>query len=428
ETVRRDTEPVWSAGAYETRPGTMAGMQSLAQIELGAEERLSSGIKDLDLVLGGGIVAGSLVLIAGEPGVGKSTLLLEICRAIKGDVLYFSGEESVRQIALRSRRMEIERPDVFVVRETDPAKISTLVQQQKPALVLIDSIQTLYRPDSQQIPGMPGQLKESTMLLMDTAKRSQVPIVISGHITKEGNVAGPRMLEHMVDTVLLFESDRLNHLRLLRANKNRFGSVGEVALFEMHTGGLRTTAFAALQADQMHGSPAPGRLASVLQEGSRSICLEVQALVSRNPYGPIRRMAEGLDSKRVNLLAAVLEKYLKLRLADCDIFANLAGGLSGRDPALDLALCAAIASSCEERLIDGRSACIGEVGLSGEVRPVHRLMERLQELERLGYQRVYGPPDMLDPKFQRSRPQQMELVVLQHISELGRLWPAGAAG
>lgn len=366
----------------------MERMEPMANFDAQLPKRIHTGIDDFDLVVGGGVVEGSFILLAGEPGVGKSTLLLEICRKPAVKVFYFTSEESQSQVGLRARRMGIDLNQLYLARESSPEIIVSRMQKEKPGLVLVDSIQTLFSPGNNQLPGMTGQLKSSAMTLLEAAKSFQIPVIVSGHITKDGNVAGPKMLEHMVDTVLYFESDRLNHYRMLRAIKNRFGPVGEVAIFEMMPKGLLSVDVNTIDSRGTHPKNSPGRVISVVREGTRSIVVEVQSLVSRCPYGPARRMAEGLDSKRVVLMAAVIEKFLKYRLAECDIFTNLTGGLDAHEPALDLSICAAIMSSYQELAVAPLTAFIGEVGLSGEVRPVARISSRVMELDRIGYNTV----------------------------------------
>ncbi len=413
------------AGSSGVR-GRLEPLEPLSAIGAAEESRSSSGIPDLDLVLGGGLVAGSFVLIGGEPGVGKSTLLLEIARSFSHKMYYFIGYESVQLVALRARRLGLEDDAkkgerLFISRETDLESICTRISRERPAVAVIDSIQTVYGAGRDALPGSVAQLKEAAMMLLETAKTSRVPVIVSGHITKDGAIAGPRLLEHMVDTVLYFESDRLNHYRMLRAIKNRFGPVGEAAFFEMYAGGLR--ALEGLRPTVIHDS-APGRVYSVILEGSRPIGVEVQSLVSRSAYGQCRRMAEGLDNRRLVLLAAVLEKYLKARLAECDIFANLAGGLTADEPALDLALCAAILSSYQEADLAGLG-CVGEVGLSGEVRPVARLDERIAELTRLGCRRILVPARArgvkMDPNIAKSADAAgVELIEIPDVATLAR--------
>lgn len=365
----------------------LEALPSLNTVEADETIRKTTGIADLDLILGGGLVPGSFLLIAGEPGAGKSTLMLEISRAFPGKLYYFSGEESAAQVKLRADRMKLSGERLFISRETSVETICTRIQKEKPDLVIIDSIQTVHTGGL--IPGSVSQLRDASVAIMETAKATKIPVIITGHITKEGSIAGPRLLEHMVDGVLYFENDRLNHYRILRAFKNRFGPVGEVAIFEMAQTGLKnvdTFPFAG----KASGS---GCVFSAFCEGSRSIAVEVQALVSRAAYGPARRMAEGLDNRRLILISAVLEKFLKLNLAECDIFANLTGGLSADEPALDLALAVAVISSYKEIPVKKQTAFFGEVGLGGEIRPVARLTSRIKELTNTGFEHFIVPAD-----------------------------------
>ncbi len=370
--------------------GSSANIQKLSEIETGTADRLPTGVGELDIVLGGGIVPGSFILIGGEPGVGKSTLILEAARNFTGKFYYFSGEESPGQIKMRADRMGLNAQNLFISRETDLDSICSRLVSEKPAIAVIDSVQTVHRSSHEGTPGSVGQMKEAASALMDVCKRTMIPVMITGHLTREGSIAGPRLLEHMVDVVLYFESDRLNHYRLLRAVKNRFGPVGEVAIFEMASRGLTEVKdFPSIAAARK--ILAPGRAFTALREGSRAIGIEVQALVTRTAPGLARRTAEGLDSRRLMLMAAVLEKYLSIPLGSCDIFANLAGGLSGDEPALDLAVCAAIISSYREEPLPVGIAFVGEVGLSGEIRQVGQLPARVRELTGLGFSHIVVP-------------------------------------
>ena len=369
-----------------------AQLTRLSELKLSEEDRISSGIKDLDQVLGGGIMADALHLLAGEPGVGKSTLLLEIARHYKQTLYYFSGEESVQQVARRAQRMGIENHNLYISRETNLQSICNSIYKQKPQIAIIDYIQTVYQPDRNGVPGNFGQLREAAVLLLEAARQANCSIFVSGHITKDGAVAGPRFLEHMVDVVLYFDSDRTNHYRLLRAAKNRFGPVGEVAVFEMHDQGLRAISELPLLLER---DPFAGAVHSLTLGGSRPLPVEVQALVNNSSSGITpKRVTEGLDNRRLILLSAVIEKYLKeLKLGECDIFVNLVGGFSSNDPALDLAQCAAILSSQLEVTIRTNIACLGEVGLAGEVRPVERLSQRLRDLQNIGFSMVLVPKE-----------------------------------
>jgi len=364
-------------------------LKKLSQIDTKENIRISSGIADLDLVLGGGFVPGSFILIGGEPGVGKSTLMLSLSENFSRNnkkVLYFSGEESPEQIKLRANRMNIQGENILISRETELNQIIYNIITEKPDLIIIDSVQTIQLEDA-NIPGTVSQLKYTAFKLMEIAKKTNIPIILIGHITKEGSISGPKLLEHMVDTVLYFESDRLNHYRILRAIKNRFGNIGEVAIFEMIPEGLKIIQTIP---QEMHRINSPGCVYSVILEGSRAIAVEVQALVSKTNY-QTKRMAEGLDIRRVILLTAVLEKFLKLNLSEQDIFTNLAGGLIAHEPALDLAICASILSSYLEKPIKKNFAFIGEVGLTGEIRPTPRINARIKELANLGFEKIYIP-------------------------------------
>ena len=355
------------------------------EISTVSEKRILTGIPDLDMVFGGGLVPGSFMLIGGEPGAGKSTLILEIARTFPGRMYYFSGEESPSQIKMRSDRMVISSDQLYLSRETDLDSITSRIRKEKPDLAVIDSVQTVFRSGG-NLPGSPGQLREAALALMEVSKETAVPVLVTGHITKDGSIAGPRLLEHMVDAVLYMESDRLNHFRIVRAIKNRFGPVGEAAIFEMRQNGLY--AVSRFMHERTRG---PGRVYTAMLEGSRAIGVEVQSLVAKSSFGPARRTAEGLDSRRLLLMAAVLEKYLRLNLSEQDIFVNLAGGLSADEPALDLALCASIVSSYREIALDSSIAFLGEVGLSGEIRPVGRIPDRIKELTSLGFKEFYVP-------------------------------------
>jgi DNA repair protein RadA/Sms len=364
-------------------------LKKLSQIDTKEIQRISSGITDVDLVLGGGFVPGSFILIGGEPGVGKSTLMLTLSEHFSKNnqkVLYFSGEESPEQIKLRANRMNIKGENILISRETELNQITFTILSEKPQLIIIDSVQTVQLEDA-NIPGTVSQLKYTAFKLMEIAKKTHIPIILIGHITREGTIAGPKLLEHMVDTVLYFESDRLNHLRILRAIKNRFGNIGEVAIFEMVPEGLKIIQTIP---QENHRENSPGCVYSVILEGSRAIAVEVQALVSRT-NNQAKRMAEGLDIRRVILLTAVLEKFLKINLNEQDIFTNLAGGLTAHEPALDLAICTAIISSYLEKPVQKNYAFIGEVGLTGEIRPTPRINARIKELQNLGFEKIFIP-------------------------------------
>ena len=360
----------------------------LDEISADLDARASTGIDELDRVLGGGIVTGSLVLVGGDPGIGKSTLLLQMCRNLAHDgrsVLYISGEESLKQIKLRAARIGSFQGDLKFLCETDLDVIESTIKTCKPEMVVIDSIQTMYREDIGSAPGSVSQVRESTNILMQLAKGLGISIFIVGHVTKEGTVAGPRVLEHMVDTVLYFEGDRSASYRILRAVKNRFGSTNEIGVFEMVMEGLKEV----LNPSQfmLNGKPheASGSVVTCSMEGSRPILLEVQALVCHTNFGLPRRTAAGTDYNRVNLLMAVMEKRAGLHLSECDAYVNIAGGIKINEPAIDLAIVMALASSAKDNFVDEKTVVFGEVGLSGEVRAVSQAEQRVKEALKLGF-------------------------------------------
>ena len=362
--------------------------KGLDAIDGDPEERMSTGFKELDGVLGGGLVPASLLLVGGDPGIGKSTLLLQVCRnmAMQGHhILYLSGEESLRQIKLRAGRMGHFEGDLRFLSETNLDVITEVLKKYKPEVVIIDSIQTMFRDDVGSAPGSVGQVRESTNVLMQLAKGLGITIFIVGHVTKEGTVAGPRMLEHMVDTVLYFEGERNASYRILRGVKNRFGSTNEIGVFEMGEHGLEEVANPSEH--MLNGRPeeASGSVVTCAMEGSRPILLEVQALVCRTNFGMPRRTAAGTDYNRVNLLMAVLEKRLGMRLSECDAYLNIAGGMRISEPSLDLGIVMALVSSYQDSPISGKTLVFGEVGLSGEVRGVGMADQRINEAVKLGF-------------------------------------------
>lgn len=361
----------------------------LSAIEMTHEERISTHMKELDRVLGGGIVQGSLVLVGGDPGIGKSTLLLQVCKNLaeqKRRVLYISGEESLQQIKIRAERIGKFDDCLRMLCETNLDIIRGIIDREKPEIVIIDSIQTMYNEEVGSAPGSVSQVRETTGTLMQIAKGMNISIFIVGHVTKEGVVAGPRVLEHMVDTVLYFEGDRHAAYRILRGVKNRFGSTNEIGVFEMQQSGLREVENPS--EFMLSGRPedASGSVVACSMEGTRPILVEVQALVCHSNFGMPRRTATGTDTNRVNLLMAVLEKRLGLKLADCDAYINIAGGIKMNEPALDLGIVLALISSYKEKPIDERTICFGEVGLSGEVRAVSMAEQRVQEAKKLGFE------------------------------------------
>lgn len=384
----------------------------------GDEERTATGIAELDRVLGGGIVPGSITLIGGEPGIGKSTLILHMLAAVAGqesDVLYVSGEESARQIKLRANRLAAIHPKEFLATENEVEKIIAATVEMRPSLLAIDSIQTLVCSDVTSAPGSVTQVRESAHRLLDMAKRENIPVVLVGHVTKEGSIAGPKVLEHMVDTVLYFEGDRSHAFRILRTVKNRFGSTNEIGVFEMKEEGLVqvTNPSEIFLAERPLDEPGSVVMPSV--EGSRPILVEVQALVSPTNLGTARRTAIGADQQRLSLLCAVLEKKGGMDLYGHDIFLNIAGGMRIDEPALDLGVICALASSLMERSIPSSTVVCGEVGLAGEVRAVGQLDIRVKEAERLGFTRFIMPRSN---KERLKRAGDMELIGVATLADL----------
>ena len=378
-----------ASGGKQNTALSEAKILPLSAIEMTREERISTQMKELDRVLGGGIVQGSLVLVGGDPGIGKSTLLLQVCKNLAAQqkrVLYISGEESLQQIKIRAERIGKFEDNLRLLCETNLDMIRGIIDREKPEIVVIDSIQTMYNEEVGSAPGSVSQVRETTATLMQIAKGMNISIFIVGHVTKEGVVAGPRVLEHMVDTVLYFEGDRHAAYRILRGVKNRFGSTNEIGVFEMQQSGLREVENPS--EFMLSGRPeeASGSVVACSMEGTRPILVEVQALVCRSNFGIPRRTATGTDFNRVNLLMAVLEKRLGLKLADCDAYINIAGGIKMNEPALDLGIVLALVSSYKEKPIDERTICFGEVGLSGEVRAVSMAEQRVQEAKKLGFE------------------------------------------
>ena len=370
-----------------------AAVVPLTDVSADDESRSTTGIGELDRVLGGGIVPGSLVLVGGDPGIGKSTLLLQVCRqmAEMKKILYISGEESQAQIRLRANRMGKFSPNLLLLCETNLETIRGVIEKERPELVIIDSIQTMYSEEVSSAPGSVSQVRESTNVFMQLAKGLCISIFIVGHVTKEGTVAGPRVLEHMVDTVLYFEGDRHASYRILRAVKNRFGSTNEIGVFEMRQDGLAEVENPSEY--MLSGRPenASGSVVACSMEGTRPILLEIQALVCRSNFGMPRRTAAGTDYNRVNLLMAVLEKRLGMALSNCDAYINIAGGIRMNEPAIDLGIVLAIASSFRNRPIDEKTIVFGEVGLSGEVRAVSMPEQRVAEAKKLGFETCILP-------------------------------------
>ena len=387
--------PALKKGGSSLKPGVAASLPiKIKDVSLESDERVTTGISELDRVLGGGIVKGSLVLVGGDPGIGKSTLLLQMCAKLSDknvSVLYVSGEESERQIAIRSERLGRQSSDMLLYCETDIEKIETAIENGKPEVVIVDSIQTMYSSKADSAAGSISQVREVTSTLLRISKGLGVSIFIVGHVTKEGTVAGPRTLEHMVDTVLYFEGEDVASYRILRAVKNRFGSTNEVGVFDMGQTGLREVANPSEY--MLKGMPenAPGSVVACTMAGSRPILVEVQALVCQTNFNFPKRTTAGADYNRVNILIAVLEKRLGLNLGNCDAYVNVAGGLKINEPALDLAIVAALISSYRNRESKGKIIAFGEVGLTGEVRGVNLARLRLEEISKFGENLIIIP-------------------------------------
>jgi DNA repair protein RadA/Sms len=385
----------------EKKAGVVLGSSQpvkLNSVEIAEEERYKTGLGELDRVLGGGIVKGSLILVGGDPGIGKSTLMLQISESIgrtNQTILYISGEESEKQIKLRASRLDVNSDNLYIVSETNLSSIEKFIEDMKPAIAVVDSIQTVYRGELTSAPGSVSQVREATASLMRIAKSMGIAIFIVGHVTKEGAIAGPRVLEHMVDTVLYFEGERHHTYRILRAVKNRFGSTNEIGIFEMRDTGLVEI----LNPSELmlSGRPenVPGTVVVCSMEGTRPVLVELQALVSPTSFGMPRRMATGIDYNRVVLLMAVLEKKVGLQLQTFDAYVNAAGGMKVDEPAVDLGIVCAAASSFRNAQISSRTVVMGEVGLTGEVRGISFIEKRIQEAYKLGFDTVIIPKDNL---------------------------------
>ncbi|HXX32724.1 MAG TPA: DNA repair protein RadA [Myxococcaceae bacterium] len=414
-----ERRPAWGASGGASRPVRLVDVPSEA------EPRRPTGLHELDRVLGGGVVPGSLVLLGGDPGIGKSTLLLQAVERLAGAgaVLYVSGEESLQQTRMRAERLGVAAPALHVFAETDADRVLATAEALSPVALVVDSIQTMHLAELGSAPGTLSQVREVAGRLMAYAKRSGVPTFLVGHVTKDGSIAGPRVLEHMVDTVLYFEGERGHPFRILRAHKNRFGSTNEIGVFEMKGTGLSEVddPSALFLAERPSGQA--GSAVTATLSGTRPLLVEVQALVAPAGYGTARRTAIGVDSNRVALLAAVLEKKEEVQLTGCDLFVNVAGGLSLSDPASDLAVCAALVSSLRNLPLDPQTLVLGEVGLAGEVRAVAQPEPRLAEAAKMGFGRALLPA----ANARRLESRRLEVVPVETLGEaLGALFAPGA--
>lgn len=394
-------EEAVSQASRNIRPGVPAGRMRrqaaptvLAEVSVREEDRLVTGIGELDRVLGGGIVQGSLALVGGDPGIGKSTLLLQVCHNLSGQghsVLYISGEESPAQIKMRADRIGSFTQHMLLLCETNLDELSEVIRARRPEVVVIDSIQTMYNENVSSAPGSVSQVRESTNSLMQLAKGLGISVLIVGHVTKEGTVAGPRVLEHMVDVVLYFEGDRHASYRILRGVKNRFGSTNEIGVFEMQERGLAEVQNASEYMLNGRAENASGSVVAATMEGTRPLLVEIQALVCHSNFGIPRRQSTGTDFNRVNLLMAVLEKRSGVQLASCDAYVNITGGIRIQEPAIDLGIVIAVLSSFQNRALNPKLMAFGEVGLSGEVRGVSMARQRVAEAEKMGFDTCIVP-------------------------------------
>lgn len=381
------SRPAWGASSGGGKP------VRLLEVAAESEDRLVTGIAELDRVLGGGVVPGALMLLGGDPGIGKSTLLLSAMNRLSGSgpTLYVTGEESLRQTRMRAERLGVTSPNLHLLSETDASRVIAAAEAMAPRALAVDSIQTLFLPELGAAPGTIGQVREVAGRLMAFAKRREIPTFVVGHVTKDGAIAGPRVLEHMVDTVLYFEGDSGHPFRVLRAHKNRFGSTNEIGVFEMKSGGLCEVAdpSSMFLAERPRG--ASGSVVTASLSGTRPLLVEVQALVAPTGYGTARRTTMGVDHARVALLAAVLEKKHGVDLVGCDLFVNVAGGIELTEPSADLAILAALVSSVRDTPIDPLTVVVGEVGLAGEIRAIGQVEARLGEAAKMGFKRAVLP-------------------------------------
>ena len=394
--------------------------ESITDLSSGEEIRFSTGMGELDRVLGGGAVKGSLVLVGGAPGIGKSTLMLQICKKLGEQfrVLYVSGEESVHQLKLRAKRLHVESKNLYVLSETNLGDVLECVNEEQPEVLIVDSIQTLYNEELNSPAGSVGQVKDCTMKLMQLAKEGSITVFVIGHVNKDGFIAGPKVLEHMVDCVLYFEGEQHMAYRILRAAKNRFGATNEIGVFEMLDCGLREVENPSEMLLSGRPEDAPGSCVTCVMEGARPVLAEVQALLAPTNANYPRRTCNGLDSNRASMLLAVLEKRGRLRMSQCDAFFNIIGGLTLDEPAADLATLVAIASSYLDKPVPAKLAAIGEVGLSGEVRSVSHVPQRLSEVHRLGFDKCIVPAQQGD---MLRAPDGLQLIPVKNIGQVLKL-------
>ena len=395
-------------------------LENITDLHGDEEIRFSTGMRELDRVLGGGAVKGSLVLVGGAPGIGKSTLMLQICKKLGEQfrVLYISGEESVHQLKLRAKRLQAESESLYVLSETNLGDVIECVYEERPDVLIVDSIQTLYDEELNSPAGSVGQVKNCTMKLMQLAKEGNVTVFVIGHVNKDGFIAGPKVLEHMVDCVLYFEGEQHMAYRILRAAKNRFGATNEIGVFEMMDCGLREVEKPSEMLLSGRPEDAPGSCVTCVMEGARPVLAEIQALIAPSNANYPRRTCNGLDTNRASMLLAVLEKRGKLKVSQCDAFFNIIGGLTLDEPAADLATLVAIASSYLDKPIPAKLAAVGEVGLSGEVRSISHAQQRLGEVQRLGFTKCIIPAQQLD---KLRTPKDLQLIPVKNVGQVLQL-------
>jgi DNA repair protein RadA/Sms len=415
EVVQKEEKRKWNIENKGPKKANKA--LSVTDIEIDKEIRIDTCNNELNTVLGGGLVPGSVLLLGGEPGIGKSTLLLQIALEIKHKVLYVSGEESQSQIKMRAQRLANENTNCLILTETNTQNIFKNIQEIQPDILVIDSIQTLYTEHIDASPGTISQIKETTSELIKFAKETATPVLVIGHINKEGTIAGPKILEHMVDVVLQFEGDRNHTYRILRSQKNRFGSTAELGIYEMLHSGLREVSNPSEILISEKDSDLSGTAIAATQEGMRPLMIEIQALVSTAVYGTPQRSATGYNLKRLNMILAVLEKRAGFRLASKDVFLNITGGIHVADPAIDLAVVCAILSSNNDEPIPQNYAFAAEVGLAGEIRPVSRVAQRISEAEKLGFEKIFISKFNKFPKKKNS----IEVLEVSKIEEIYNL-------
>ena len=394
-------------------------VQKINDIAANETDRITSGIVEFDRVLGGGLMPGSIVLLGGDPGIGKSTLAMQTTAKLTDKVLYVTGEESTKQIKIRSQRLNLNSDDFFVLAETNLSAIISAIKETTPAVVVIDSIQTIYREELDNSPGTITQIRECTSVLQDVAKKHNICVIIVGHVTKDGMIAGPKILEHIVDTVLYFEGNSNYSYRILRAQKNRYGNTNEIGIFEMKQTGLEQI----LNPSKIFLSNAenktPGSVVTSTIEGTRPLLIEAQALITPSNFGYPQRVSTGFDQRRLSILLAVLEKHGNLKLASSNVFINMAGGVKIFEPAIDLAVCCSIASSLANKVVNNKTVVIGEIGLGGEVRSVGNFDKRISEAEKLGFETAIIP----NGNFKEIKSKAIKLVGIGNIKEaLGKIF------